>query len=499
MQWWRRSLAIAVLTGVGFGCGSSGKSLLGTGGIGPGGSGGMAGGAGNRVTGTLPETVNRNVDILFMIDDSSSMRLEQTNLINNFPTFLTALQGAPQGLPNLHIAVVSQDMGAGDGTISGCDANGGKKGIFQYTPQGSCTATNLQQGATFISNVAGQANYTGNLADVFACIARLGETGCGYEHQFAAILRALGADGQAAPAENAGFLRPEAYLVIVMLTNEDDCSALPNVPLYNSSDLSIGSQFGPPGNFRCNEFGHLCAMGGGAAARPSRVAPNNDVTATVDYDQCTSNDAGGYLLSVKDTADRLKALKADPSMISVVSIQGGAMPYQVHWKNPSVADTSCGAASCPWPEITHSCTATDGSFADPGVRLAELVGQFGANGLDLSICDASYAGSFDRIAERINATLGPPCIPVQISLDPATGRPDCKVTQHTGTVDKTIPACADNGGAAPCWQLVVAPTCSGQTLAISLDPSASASAGGTISYSCGQCVAGMTDPARGCP
>src|SRR5262249_21797498 len=160
---------------------------------------------------------------------------------------------------------------------------------------------NLQPGATFISNIAGQANYTGNLADVFGCIARLGATGCGFEHQFAATLRALGADGSPAPTQNAGFLRPDAYLAIVMLTNEDDCSALPNVMLYDvsASNQSLGSQLGPPGNFRCNEFGHLCSMGGGAPAAPSRYAPNNDVTATVSYDSCTSNDAGGSLLSVK--------------------------------------------------------------------------------------------------------------------------------------------------------------------------------------------------------
>ena len=70
-------------------------------------------------------------------------------------------------------------------------------------------------------------NYTGNLADVFTCIAALGETAAASSSQFAAITRALGADGRAAPAENQGFLRPDAYLAIVMITNEDDCSAPP--------------------------------------------------------------------------------------------------------------------------------------------------------------------------------------------------------------------------------------------------------------------------------
>ena len=99
----------------------------------------------------------------------------------------------------MHVAVVSQDMGAGDGSIASCDATGGKNGIFQYTARGNCVATTLEPGATYISNVAGVANYTGNLRDVFACIAALGNSGCGFEHQFAALLRALGADGQPPP------------------------------------------------------------------------------------------------------------------------------------------------------------------------------------------------------------------------------------------------------------------------------------------------------------
>ena len=126
-------------------------------------------------------------------------------------------------------------MGAGDGSVAGCSATGGDKGIFQFSPRGTCMATNLQAGATFISNVGGQANYTGHVADVFTCIAALGQAGCGFEHQLAAVLRALGADGSPAPAENEGFLRPDALLAIVVLTNEDDCSEVPGIPLFDST------------------------------------------------------------------------------------------------------------------------------------------------------------------------------------------------------------------------------------------------------------------------
>jgi len=357
---------------------------------------------------TAPETTsaliaNRNLDVLFMIDNSSSMRLSQTNLLNNFPMFMDVLKNLPGGLPNIHVAVVSSDMGAGDGSVAGCSATGGDNGIFQYTARGTCTSTTLQNGATYISNVGGVANYTAtDLSTVFSCIAALGDTGCGFEHQFASVLRALGADGQPAPAENQGFLRSDALLAIVMVTNEDDCSARSGIGLYDfNSNMSLTSALGPLSNYRCNEFGHVCDD-----ARPPRMAPSNDVDATVTLQNCTSSECGGSLASVGEFAARIKALKAAPaSEIVFAAITGPATPYTVHWKNPSIADTSCGQASCPWPEITHSCTAVDGSFADPAVRVAQAVNAFGANGFMSSICDPNYGTALQQIADRIGTLL----------------------------------------------------------------------------------------------
>jgi len=350
----QRRLAVAsiLLAALAGGCGR--QPLKTDGGAGTGGDAGQAGAGGTF-------TPTRKVDMLFVIDDSSSVRLLQDNLNRNFPTFLSRLSDPP-GLPDLRIAVISIDLGAGDGSIAGCNATGGKNGIFQYTARGTCSATNLQAGATYISDIAGVRNYTGTLENVFTCIAALGETGCGFEHQFAAVLRSLGADGRPPPAENQAFLRPDAYLVVIMITNEDDCSATPGVPLFDTgSNTNIASQLGPPANFRCGEFGHLCDSAAGTAMHPSRLAPNNSVSAMVSYTNCRSNDQEGYLLSALDVANRLKALKSDPSQVLVAAITGLPAPYTVTWKAPSTSDTSCGAASCPWPIIAHSCTASDGS------------------------------------------------------------------------------------------------------------------------------------------
>jgi hypothetical protein len=459
---------------------------------------------------------NRNVDLLFLIDDSSSMRLSQDNLLRNFPVLMNAIENLPGGLPNIHIGVISSDMGAGDGSIAGChatDGSGGpggsgmggagggfgasnlfelKNGVFQYAARGTCTVTGLAPGATFISNIGGVANYTGNLADVFTCIAALGESGCGFERPFAAITRALGVDGRPAPLENQGFLRPDAYLAIVLITNEDDCSAHPGVALYDVvNNSNLASPLGPPSNFRCNEFGHLCG-----GARPNRHAPNNSTADTVSYADCTSNDADEFLLSVRETADRLKALKADDGQVMVAAIAGPSSPYTVTWREPSFPDTSCGAASCPWPVIGHACTGADGNFADPAIRINELVGAFGANGLSLSICAGDYSPALASIAGDIVQYVNQPCIRGTVALQPGTTRADCTVTDNaTGT---SIPSCADTGGTGPCWHLETraGQTCTG--VAVQSDPAGPEAAQDTT-VDCTLCVPGVPDPARGCP
>jgi len=449
----------------------------------------------NRWIGSL-DPVHHDVDILFLIDDSPGMALAQNNLIRNFPTFMAQLQANPAGMPGLHIAVVSSDLGAGDGSIPGCNNTGGKQGVFQHTPRGTCNASNLGPGATFISNVDGVANYTGDIGDVFRCIASLGESGCGFGHQFGALQRALGADDLGGPpTENNGFLRPDAALAIVMLTNQDDCSAAlgygPNdrIPLFDTgSNLTMASQLGPPIHFRCNEFGHMCSLRGLAPMHPDRDAPNQNVNASVAYGNCVSNDSEGYLLSATDTANRIKSLKIDASRMVVASIQGDAGPYSVHWTNPSPVDTSCGSASCPWPEVTHSCTAADGSYGDPGVRIAQFAGEFGFNGSRASICDGTFATSLDRVARQINQVLGPSCIPGAIGLNSA-GQPDCRVveqlTDSSGrNVGHTVPSCTEVDGAAPCWQLGTDASCPGQILNVSPDPGVPTSGRTVFAYDC---------------
>src|SRR5262245_9716114 len=63
------------------------------------------------IVATAHATVNRNVDILFVIDDSNGMAGAQLKLASAFPAFLRVLSEIEGGLPDVHIGVVSTDMG----------------------------------------------------------------------------------------------------------------------------------------------------------------------------------------------------------------------------------------------------------------------------------------------------------------------------------------------------------------------------------------------------
>ena len=337
----------------------------------------------------------------------------QTKLAAQIPSFIQALENLPNGLPNIHIAVVSSDLGApGDSTSVTC-TTAGDQGLFRLSP--GCASSTLAAGETYVSNVGGNANYTGNLADVLACITPLGDTGCGFGHQLGSIARALGADGAPAPARNAGFLRPGADLAIIILSNADDCSAPPTTYVYsiNNGQNNLTNALRPADQYRCNEFGHLCIDPSGDPPKliqPPETAPLDAPGApsapTLTLTDCESLDTDGLLTPVSTLVSGIKALKADPdNQIFVGAIVAPPTPYTVDWVAP-VGGQNLRPGEL-WPQIEHSCGSGDGSFGDPAVRITQLVKEFGANGVSTSICDpsASYASLLSGLAAKIGDHL----------------------------------------------------------------------------------------------
>jgi len=229
----------------------------------------------------------RNIDILFMIDNSPSMDPKQTALANNFPKMIAALQTLPGGLPDVHIGVVSSNMGAGNGAMGGNCGNGlGDRGLLwgndptdmtASVADGSPYATDpnhpliasgcgLNVGQRWIedtqdpNNPGRIRNYTNlQLQDVFSCLAKaVGVAGCGEEHQLQATRVALIPQPSINTANN-GFLRSNAYLAIVLITDEDDCSANnDNGQNDDMFDMVTKRDVGDTTSLRCAARGHLC-------------------------------------------------------------------------------------------------------------------------------------------------------------------------------------------------------------------------------------------------
>jgi hypothetical protein len=407
----------------------------------------------------IPVTVNRNIDILFVIDDSPSMLDKQTNLKNNFPNFINVLNTIEGGLPNVHLGVVSSDLGtkgaedaqAGPGIGSGpgsCSGNG-KSGNLQ-------TNMSTLVSGTFISDVLNNdgtrtTNYTGSLANAFSAIASLGASGCGFEQHLEAAKRALNNN----PA-NAGFLRPNAFLALVFIQDEDDCSIAKST-LLGSDTATLG----PLQSFRCNRFGHVCAQGGADPNAMNTVGPKGG---------CTSAPTSQYLTKVSDYVTFFKGLKSDPSNVIVAAIAGPTTPYEVELRTPPGGGSAI-------PAVAHSCTyngANGPEVADPSVRLKELLDQFPNRSTFSTICQQDLSGALIQIAQLLKTVIGSPCIDGKLAdVDPMTAgaQYDCSVSdvRNYGKANQTetvLPQCNNTATPAsstnkPCWSIQVDPKCGG--------------------------------------
>ena len=246
-----QALALGALA---LGCSSSGNQLAGTGGQGE----QAARGAGNSPTTTETVTLvqkgNPKVDILFVLDDWASTSEIQAKLYDQMPTFLNVLGALPTPL-DLHVAVATTDMGAPSDVMAQIMTTAqGDNGAFQSAPRGTCTSTTLMNGATYLAddgNGDGELHRSdGQGSSVHLPGRRLRHAGFG--QPLAAAARALGADNvvngvPTPPATNVGFLRPDAYLAIIFLANQDDCSVPAGTKLFslNGGEQNLANPLGP--------------------------------------------------------------------------------------------------------------------------------------------------------------------------------------------------------------------------------------------------------------
>jgi hypothetical protein len=337
--------------------------------------------------------------------------------------------------------VVTGDLGASGWPSGVCARPGGDGG--RLVRRQSCS---FEQGEKAFLEGPGGRSLTDDLwlAKRLACLGQVGVMGCGYEQQLAAVARAV----DPALHTNPGFLRPDAHLAILLLSDEDDCSAPPDTTFY------LEDRPGEFAELRCSLAGHVC-RGSHPPAAPFQ-APLADCEAAED----------GPLVPIKALVERVRASKAEPDrQITVAGIFGDPSAY------PTSAYVVSGEPYGPNGLLGQReiCESANG-WAEPGLRLASFIRAFGRAGTTGDICGDLLA-ELARAGQSIAADMTSTCAPQSVS--------SCQVTAG----ELALPACQE-GGLYPCWRLEADAGCRSSRQRLRLVGAARLPAGITIEASC---------------
>jgi hypothetical protein len=364
-------------------------------------------------------TRSTRIDLLFVVDNSGSMREEQAALRDQLPVLVEALttgmrdgQRFAEPVADLHMGIVSVDMGLLDvQDIAGCTAFG-DDGVLQHVATSEVAGCEPSY-PSFISWGAG--DDAAQVATDFGCIAYLGTTGCGFEQQLEAPLKALWPSNDSSitflglaggttkghgDAANAGFLRNDAstpsLIVVVMLTDEEDCSSSttrhftpqkfldPSDPLY-TQDLNLRCFYNKLNLYPVSRY----------VEGLRKLRPGNEglvlFSAIVGVPPDLVDAAALAAVDFSDAANRnayYDQMLADPRMIEVP--EPGRPPGQ------GILSPSCVRANM------------DGTpaLAYPPRRIVETVKGFGENGRVQSICQDDLSVAVDAILELMAPHLG---------------------------------------------------------------------------------------------
>ncbi len=401
----------------------------------------------NSDTGTEP--ANKKVDILFVIDNSHSMAEEQANLIRGAANLIDTLEAVEA---DFHIAVTTTDNGN-----PWCGTTGPEAGHFVYescldrigdftSPNGSivadeiacqnhCQLTNAQLGITgeslpWLEAHAGESNLPSGVSvtEAFQCLIPQGINGCGFESQLESMLKALDRVTDEG-SDHFGFIREDAVLAVVLVTDELDCSS--NSEWSTIFETSGNQVFWPPEATGPNSG--IC-WNAGTACAPSSTGGYDCVPADYDVDgkllnpdaPLTQDNAvlfpvSRYVNALQTIQDEKAALHPERQVI-VATINGvasdGVAYYadspdpeftSVYGIGPGCSTTMPGHHPCSTDadctEIDPvSCDAESGyclieQQAVPPVRMVPVAEHFGDN--QFSACEADFAPALEAIGAAI--------------------------------------------------------------------------------------------------
>src|SRR5918996_478615 len=164
----------------------------------------------------------QKTDILFVIDNSNSMSEEQAGIASEIPAFVDELKKVPGVQHDFRVGVITTAVYLNNAINSTLTYFPAESGILQPVPQTSERVIESLDPA---------------LVDKIArLVGGLGTSGSGQETPFEAVRLAvtpplsttmLGEGG------NEGFLRDGALLLVIVVSDEDDCSEMSRPPVVS--------------------------------------------------------------------------------------------------------------------------------------------------------------------------------------------------------------------------------------------------------------------------
>jgi hypothetical protein len=386
-------------------------------------------------------------------EDGSEPTMEERNA--NPDRFFTPVR-------SLHIGVVTSNMGGIDepptsGAISSCrgagddgrlqnsteiaqagvtamtniEFEGYRSGEVVIPPDDECDIPKPLLYQTFVANDE-ELNDVDEVANTFRCVSRVGIRGCPFEQQLEAMWKALAPEEAPEDAEdedlykfldgkggqgtrtNEGFLRDEAILAIMHVSDEEDCSlsATKNGAklLFDPTRNSPAEEmYGEKINLRCGLFG----------------------------------EKDGLVWPAERYVKGLRSLKPDyPDRIIFGAIVG--IPTELKrditikeiLERGDMQFAEDGNTGLPRPSCVRDNPMMPGRSdkASPPRRFLQVADAFGPNAVIHSICDDTYAPALDRLIERIAQQLKGNCLPRMLRPN-AAGLVECEVFELLSSSD----------------------------------------------------------------
>jgi hypothetical protein len=439
-------------------------------------------------------TINKDVDIIFMIDDSGSMAEEQFNLATNFDKFISVLE-RPGVEANYRIGITTSDNGnplcptnvkqpdGGKFKLTTCRARSSHftfptvppveafdiacADICPYDEIEILPTVTEQDGneapRLWIESIEGVTNIgRARLADsgewvdeitteeAFQCLGPMGIAGCGYEEQLEGVYKAI-ARARDAGEDQYDFIRPNAILAIVLVSDEADGSINRSVGnIYDTNGNKVFWQ-DPDANFPSStvswKAGVECLpIDGDGLPYDECHAQHYDMERNVVPAERAAAEAvmhpvSRYINQVQSIEDQKQ--QTNPSQeVLVAGILGVTSDYEfgqeITYRNdpadPQFVEDFGIGAGCVSQIVIPGLEAFQPK-AVPPVRQKDFVEHFAVRSETniFSVCDDDYSQALEAIAAMIEDQIRPACMPACVAdMDPTTEQlePSCVLEQE---------------------------------------------------------------------